>query len=752
MNVNMKESKGNEEITLTELIEQSPRFAKIRHKLSKHKKGSTEYYKTLHSNLALAKSTDFKEYIKHQGVPVAGTERTRGFSAVYRNSLYPEKLVSAIDSSLDTGYKLFTVAAQTYPNNDCLGERVFDKETGKWSDYYVWESYSQVQQRSRNLGAGILSLVNQRRGKPLDSTGFIVSIMSTNRKEWILTDLACQSFSLPNTTLYTTLGEETSEYIMNLTESPVLVLQASNLRKIISYLPRMKHVTTLISMDDLSENELKSINDNFLTNVKLFSLKQVEQIGALLKIDPIPPTPDSLYTISFTSGTTGQPKGVELTHKHYAAATAFAKTNFDLTSASSDLVKQKQHYELCFLPLAHIFQRQITSLSLSSGFGCGFMHIPDPNYLTECLRVLKPTIMAVVPRILTKMESGIKNSLNSDEVSFISKNIAHNILDAKLTRFQNRGGPDDSFINTLVYHKVLIDKIRHQLGFDNLESMVVGSAPVSNDTLMFMRSCLDVGIKQGYGLTETFAGFCISETFERDVGSCGATGVTCEVRLKSVPSMGYDAEKELKGEILTRGPQVVTNYYKNPTASKEAIDEEGWFSTGDIGYIDPKGRLHIIDRVKNFFKLAQGEYIAPEKIENSYLSSCPEVTQIYVHGNSLETYLVAIVGIDPLALKEALARHYGVDLKGESISELVSSINSDRPLKLKILKLLNHRLSKLQGFEKIHNITVGIEPLKIEDDNVTPSFKVKRNNCAKFFEKEIRDMYNEGSLIKPNKL
>lgn len=444
------------------------------------------------------------------------------------------------------------------------------------------------------------------------------------------------------------------------------------------------------------------------------------------------------------------PKGVELTHKHLASAVAFAKSNFDLST--TDLSIRKQAYEMCFLPLAHIFQRQITALCLSSGYGSGFMHVPDPNCLVECLTILQPTIIAVVPRILTKMESGIKNSLNSDEVSSIAKNIASNILDAKLARFQNRGGPDDSLMNSLVYHKFLIDKIRHQLGFDKLQFMIIGSAPVSNDTLMFMRSCLDVGIKQGYGLTETFAGVCIAETYERDVGSCGAPGVSCELRLKSVPNMSYNAEVELKGEIQTRGPQSVIRYYKNPSATKSAIDEEGWFSTGDIGFIDSKGRLHIIDRVKNFFKLAQGEYIAPEKIENSYLSNCPEITQIYIHGNSLETYLVGVIGIDPAALKESLTRHHGKKYNYVNAKDFVDEINSDKTLRLRILKLLNNHVEKLHGFEKLNNITVGIEPLKLEDGNVTPSFKVKRNNCAKFFAADIKRMYSEGSLLKSTKL
>lgn len=738
-------------ITITQLIDEDPRYQSLKDKVFKNHRGSHAFFESLYSDIVLAKHSDYKKYLKAQSIAVPGTKR-KGYSSVYRSNLSPKHLINAVDDSLKTGYEIFIRSAEMYKNNDCLGERVYDESTGTWSNYYVWESYHQVRTRAQNFGAGILSVVNAIREKPLDTNDFIVSILSVNRKEWVLTDLACQTFALPNTALYTTLGEETSEYILNLTESPVLVLQSSNLLKVFSYLNKLKHLKVLVVMEDLAESDIKQLNENFLSNVKLFTMKQVEQIGSLLGIAPIPPTPQSLYTISFTSGTTGMPKGVELTHEHLASSVAFAKSIFDINSSLHTNSARKQAYELSFLPLAHILQREISAFSLSSGVGSGFMHISDPNYLVDCLRVLKPNFMTVVPRILTKMESGIKNSLNSDEMSTIAKNIASNILDAKLSRFQNRGGPDDSLVNSLVYHKFLINKIRSQLGFDNLEYMVIGSAPVSNETLLFMRSCLDIGIKQGYGLTETFAGFCIAETYERDIGSCGAPGIGCEVRLKSVPEMGYDAEKELKGEIQTRGPQSIQRYFKNPDATKAAIDNEGWFSTGDVGFIDHKGRIHIIDRVKNFFKLAQGEYIAPEKVENTYLSSCPEIIQAFVTGNSLETFLVGIIGIEPIAMIETLHKHLGKHCKFGDPNELVSKINSDKNLRAKVIRILNAQAKGLQGFEKLHNIRVAIEPMKIEEDLITPSFKVKRSNCTKYFQKQVKEMYAEGSMIKSSKL
>lgn len=740
------------EVSLTELVESSPRYERLRRALSGLRPGTDEYILKLQTLLPLSDYPEYKQFLAQQAVPLAGSSEP-GYSATYRSNLSPERLVSSMARNLSTYYDYFLFSARNHPDNDCLGHRPYNEAKQAWEPFYCFDSYKRTLERSQAIGSGIMTLVNTKRKRTLtDNSDIIVALLSHNRPEWILCDLGCQAYSLPNTALYETLGPETSEYIMNLTESPVLVFAKGNMYKVLKILPKLKYVNTLICIEDLTEDELELLNRNSLpatTNsrdekISIHCLSQVERLGSLNQIPVIKPKPSDLYTISFTSGTTGLPKGVEMTHKNIAAGLAFAFSTFRMNPDKAN----RQLYDLCFLPLAHIFERMICAYDLAIGAGCGFLHIPDPTALVEDLQILKPDVLALVPRILTRFEAGIKNSF---EKSAVSRALSGTIVNAKINRYSTKSGPDNSLVNSLVYKKLLIDKVRDGLGLSRTDFMITGSAPISKETLLFLKSCLDVGMRQGYGLTESFAGICISEPDEKDVGSCGPIGIAGECRLKSVPDMGYNAEKDLKGELQLRGPQVFNRYYKNPTETEKAIDKDGWFSTGDVAYIDKKGRLHIIDRVKNFFKLAHGEYIGPEKIENTYLSSCPYITQTFVYGNSLQNYLVGILGLDLVSLRPHLS-HFYPKINHWSDSKLIEELNQNTKMRASLLKMINKFCTDLQGFEKLHNIYVGLEPLKVEDDVVTPTLKIKRNIAAKFFKDKLDNLYKEGSIIKNQKL
>lgn len=736
--------------SLSALVETNPRYQKLKAKLSCYEKGSDDYLAALMDELPLTRHPKYGTFVKKQAAPVPGSQED-GYSPIFRSTLSPDRLLSCFDERLCTLYDHFKFSVKRWPKNDCLGYRALDHATGEFMDHYHFLSFEEVERRSRHIGGGIMSLVNVKRRKPLNSNDFMVAILSHNRYEWMLVDLGCQAYSLPDTALYETLGAETSHYIMNLTESPVLLFAKVNMSKVVELLPRLEHVNTLICLEDIDDSELRLISESLLpvsTNangekISLFSLSQVEKIGMLNDIPVIPPTPDSLYTVSFTSGTTGTPKGVELTHGNIAAGIAFTFTTLEVPLDKRD----KQLHNMCFLPLAHIFQRMVVSFGLSMGIGLGFLHKPDPTVLVEDLKVLKPDIVGLVPRILTRIEAGIKNSL---EQSYAKKVIAENILSSKRARMLTYNGEDDSLMNRMLFHRLLIDKVRDSLGFSNGSYIITGSAPISPATLVFLRTALDIGVRQGYGLTETFAGVCISEAFEKDPGTCGAIGCAVECRLKSVPEMGYDATV-LKGELQLRGPQVFNRYYLRPDETAAVLDENKWYSTGDIASIDSKGRLRVIDRVKNFFKLSQGEYIAPEKIENTYLSSCPLITQAFVYGDSFESYLVGVVGVDVESVRKALSAKYPA-VKEMSTSKIIESLNINKTLKKQFLFIVNQYTKSLQGFEKLHNVYVALEPLKLEDEVITPTLKIKRANASKHFKSILNGLYDEGSLIKAEKL
>ena len=217
--------------------------------------------------------------------------------------------------------------------------------------------------------------------------------------------------------------------------------------------------------------------------------------------------------------------------------------------------------------------------------------------------------------------------------------------------------------------------------------------------------------------------------------------------------MGYTSKDEggPRGELLVRGPQIFPEYFKNPEETAKCFDEDGWFYTGDVARIDAKtGRTFIIDRVKNFFKLAQGEYVTPERIENTYLSCFPYIAQLFVHGDSLRTHLVGVVGVDPVSITLYIKHRHG-----ETINDPADLVRffQDAKRKRELLIDMNTSLgNKLQGFEKLHNIEVDVEPLSVEKNLITPTMKIKRPICTKYFKDTLDKLYDEGSLIRNDKL
>ena len=288
--------------------------------------------------------------------------------------------------------------------------------------------------------------------------------------------------------------------------------------------------------------------------------------------------------------------------------------------------------------------------------------------------------------------------------------------------------------------------------------MISASAPISGQVMEFLRVVFGCQVLEAYGQTESCGGLTMSLFGDYSLGHVGPPLPCNELKLVSVPDMNYHA-KDFKGEILVRGPNVFKGYFKDPAKTKETITDDGWLCTGDIGSLDSKGRLSIVDRKKNIFKLSQGEYIAPEKIENTYLKS-KFVAQIYVHGDSLQSELVAVVVPEPeSAVKWAIAQGVlppstPLDVArnpGEPAHPATVELCTKPAFKDIVLAEMNiaGKKDKLRGFEFVKAIHLEPNQFSVETGLLTPTFKLKRNEAAIYYKPQITQMYKLLSESQP---
>lgn len=692
-----------------------------------------------------------------------------GYSSVYRSKAI-KNLKKMIAPGLDTYYAIWENAVKNFGDRPALASRPYNYKTGVSEPRYTSITFKEADRKVQDFGAGLFHVLQHSpfkipgcephekienhlrdyRSYTPENHSFIVTLYLGNREEWVIADLACSTYAISNTVLYDTLGANTSEYILLTTQSPVVITSYQHVEQVISLKensPELAAIITIISMDPLDcespEAGQSLVEMARAANIELFGMDQVIGIGKLFPMAPLPPTPESLYTISFTSGTTGaSPKGVIMTHLNAALGICFVLCN--APSLPFDV-------EIVFLPLAHIYERQGLAHNLLKGGMCGFPQLNGtPLTLVEDLKLLKPKHMSNVPRVFTKLEAALKNATLKLDLA-VKRALFAKVFDTKM---KLQSVADGAKGEHWLYDHTIVPKLRKVLGFDEMLFCTTGLAPISPETVRFMKAALNIGFSQGYGLTETYAGFCFSQPFEKEPGSCGAPGVCCDIRVRELPELNYhiDDPRGPSGELLIRGHQVFPGYYKNKEETDKCL-KDGWFATGDVARIDPaNGRLFIIDRVKNFFKLAQGEYVTPEKVENVYLSSNPLLTQCFVHGDSLRHHLVAVVGVDPAGITNFLVHECNVSKADLHLEEAILQTVNKTENRIKLLKALNSRVSGLTGFELIHNLYVEFEPLRIERDVITPTVKIRRPIAAKFFAEQIKSMYEEPSLVSKTKM
>ncbi|KAM9531361.1 long-chain-fatty-acid--CoA ligase 6 isoform 3-T3 [Guaruba guarouba] len=638
------------------------------------------------------------------------SEEVEGLDGARRSVIgdSPQLLTHYYDDAR-TMYEVFRRGFSISENGPCLGFR-------KPNQPYQWLSYKEVAERAEALGSGLI----QQGCKP--STKQFIGVFAQNRPEWIISELACYTYSMVVVPLYDTLGPGAIRYIVNTADiSTVICDKPEKARTLLDHVERRETpgLSSIILMDPF-EKELTERGRR--CGVRIQTMQEVEDCGRESHHVPVPPRPEDLSIVCFTSGTTGNPKGAMLTHGNVVADfSGFLKVTESQWSPTCEDV------HISYLPLAHMFERMVQSVVYCHGGRIGFFQ-GDIRLLSDDMKALRPTIFPVVPRLLNRMYDKIFSQADTSLKRWVLE------FAARRKKAEVRKG---IIRNDSLWDKLFFNKIQASLG-GCVRMIVTGAAPASPTVLGFLRAALGCQVYEGYGQTECTAGCTFTTPGDWTSGHVGAPLPCNLIKLKDVEELNYFASKG-EGEICVKGPNVFKGYLKDEEKTTEALDQEGWLHTGDIGKWLPNGTLKIIDRKKHIFKLAQGEYIAPEKIENIYIRSDP-VAQIYVHGDSLQAFLVGIVVPDSEVMP-GWAKKRGFD---GSYAELCRNKALQQAIMEDMVRL--GKESGLHSFEQVKAIYIHSDMFSVQNGLLTPTLKAKRPELRDYFKKQIEELYSSVSI------
>lgn len=525
------------------------------------------------------------------------------------------------------------------------------------------------------------------------------------------------SQSLFTVSLYETLGPETTEYIINHAELACVVCSLPHIPVLLKLAPRLPGLKLIVSLDSLDHGELATHTKAAVLNeiaaqhgIEIYSINQVEEIGARSGRPVRPPRNDDICTINYTSGTTGVPKGVVISHGNAVAAVSAGRT-------SGNVGPKDVH--MSYLPLAHIYGRLIDQIAMSEGASIGFFR-GDILGLVDDMKILQPTGFNSVPRLFNRFNSAIRAA--TLEADGVKGALSRHVINTK--KASMRGPPGKANNTHILYDKIWTPKVKAAVGLQRVHSMISGSAQLDPDVQEFLRAAFANNFSQGFGMTETYAVGTVQARGDFSLGNIGPPMPCIEVCLESVPEFEYsvDDKPNPRGELLLRGPVIFREYYKNVEETEKVLDPDGWFHSGDIAEVDKMGRFKIIDRKKNVLKLAQGEYISPERIENVYLGSTNLVNMAFVHGDGTQSALVAVFGVDVETFAPFASKILQESITPSDVAAIKAAANNEK-VKAKFLKKLDTigKKHKFNSFEKVRNVHLEIDPFTVDNELLTPT-------------------------------
>lgn len=650
----------------------------------------------------------------------------------YRAVSATKRLLSTVHPGVDTLDKMMEYANVKFPQRDFLGTREViceeDEKQGNGKVFkkvilgkYHWISYEKAYSAASQLGSGLAAL-----GQPPKTN---IAIFCETRAEWMIAAQACFMYNFPLVTLYSTLGGPAIAHGLNEAQVTHIItskeLLETRLKGILIEVPRLQHI---IVVDDTPTSW-----PGYPRGISVHNMAAVQKLGARpenASSERKQPLPSDIAVIMYTSGSTGVPKGVMISHSNIIAGiTGMAERIPNLSEDDT---------YIGYLPLAHVLELSAELVCVSHGLRIGYS---SPQTLADQstkikkgskgdTSVLQPTLMAAVPEIMDRIYKNVMSKV--EEMNYFQRTLFALAYNYKLDQLSK--GNCTPLCDRLVFRKV-----RSLLG-GQTRVLLSGGAPLSAATQRFMNVCFCCPVGQGYGLTETCGAGTISESWDYSTGRVGGPLVCCEFRLKDWLEGGYRSTDKPypRGEILIGGPNVTMGYYKNdPKKQKDFIvDENGqrWFCTGDIGEFHDDGCLKIIDRKKDLVKLQAGEYVSLGKVE-AMLKNCPLIDNICAYANSDESYVIGFVVPNQKHL-EALAEQY-------SIKGSWTDLCSNPAMEELVLKAITEAAlaAQLERFEIPRKIRLSPDPWTPETGLVTDAFKLKRKELKSHYKDDIERLY-----------